>query len=444
MKTTLKFPVFLILLFLPTYSCSIFIGFLDMRKELPKISLYNLESYLSQNTEQDTILIVDGKYKDVESKINERKKNLVILPESNGGVRISGKSTLSFINSSNVGVTGFEFYGISNRSAIVINNSNDIRIYNNLFDKCGAFQFGKIVRITNGASRNKIYNNTFDYLRSMGVVIDVSSSNNANLLCLNNEIFNNVFKNIPNVKTVYPNSDGNGLEAVQIGQGSPKAMEKETQTKVYNNLFFNIIGDRLEIISVKSSSNFIYENIFLDNDSGVTFRVGNNNLFSSNIVYNTRSGLRVFGKDHVITKNYFEGGDYGILIPSANKSNVNVDTLEGSFYFQPENIRIEGNYIINPGNSGINIGSKFSSSRKFYPINLIINENILLTSEKSSPIVSTGNEDISNYEKKNRNLRTEIDKSNLNAEMDSIKNVIDLARKFELKGSKLGIDWNRN
>ncbi|MFD2203530.1 chondroitinase-B domain-containing protein [Shivajiella indica] len=426
------------------FSCTTLTGVLNAAIGPNKIPFHELETYLSKNPSIDTVFIKNGEYKDTEIKIYGVNRDLKILPESIGGVKISGKSTLTFVNSSKISFSGFEFYGIANRSAIIIDHSNEIRIFNNLFDRCGAFQFGKIVRITNGASYNKIYNNTFDYLKSMGVVVDVSSSDDVKLLSKQNEIFNNVFINIPNVKAVYPNSDGNGLEAIQLGQGSPKAMEKEIQTKVYNNLFINIIGDRSEIISVKSSANFIFENVFLDNDSGITFRVGNNNVFSSNIVYNTRSGLRVFGKGHLIDKNYFEGGSSGIIIPAANKSNENANTLEGSFYFQPEDIRVERNLIINPESSGINIGSKFSNSRKFYPKNLIIEENILLTSEKSSPIVSAGNEDISIYEKKNRNLRTELDKSNFNTEMDSINNVIRAARKFELKNSKLGIDWTKN
>lgn len=444
MKTLLKLNFLIIYILNITCSCSILASTLNTKKISQKVPLNNLESFLLKNPSVDTVFISNGEYKDIEIEISELNGGLTILPETFGGVKISGKSTLSFVNSSNISFSGFEFFGIANRSAIIIDNSDNIRIYNNLFDRCGAFQFGKLVRITNGASNNKIHNNTFDYLMSMGVVVDVSSSEDLALLCLNNEIFNNVFKNIPNVKTIHPNSDGNGFEAIQLGQGSPKAMEREIHTKVYNNLFLNIIGDRSEIISVKSSSNFIYDNIFLDNDSGITFRVGNKNSFTSNIVYNTRSGLRVFGKGHLINKNYFEGGGAGIIIPSANKSNVNASTVEGSFYFQPEDIRIERNLIINPEFSGINIGSKFSNSRKFYPKNLIIEENTLLTSENSSAIVSTGNEDISNYEKKNRNLRTEVDKSNLNTEMDSIKNVIELARKFEFKDSILGIDRTKN
>jgi hypothetical protein len=434
----------LLIFSLTFFSCTTLTGILNAANGPNKVLFQDLESYISKNPLIDTVYVKNGEYKDTEIKINGVNRELVILPESLGGVKITGKSTLSLVNSSKITFSGFEFYGIANRSAIIIDHSNNIRISNNLFDRCGAFQFGKIVRITNGASNNKIHNNTFDYLKSMGVVVDVSSSEDVTLLCLNNEVFNNVFINIPNVKTVYPNSDGNGLEAIQLGQGSPKAMEKEIHTKVYNNLFLNIIGDRSEIISVKSSSNLIYDNIFLDNDSGITFRVGNKNAFTSNIVYNTRSGLRVFGKGHLINKNYFEGGSSGIIIPAANKSNVNANTVEGSFYFQPEDIRVERNLIINPESSGINIGSKFSNSRNFYPKNLVVEENTLLTSEKSSPIVITGNEDISKYEKKNRNLRTEVDKSNLNAEMDSIKNVIESARKFELKHSKLGIDWTKN
>ena len=442
MKTLSEISVLISILVL--FSCTALKGFLNAGVAPQKIPLNDLESYLSKNPLIDTVFIENGDYKDIEVKLTGFKKELVILPESNGGVKISGKSTLIFINSSKISLTGFEFNGIANRSAIIIESSNDIKIFNNLFNSCGAFQFGKIVRITNGASNNKIHNNTFDYLKSMGVVVDVSSSDDASLLCLNNEIFNNVFINIPNVKTVYPNSDGNGLEAIQLGQGSPRAMEKQIHTKVYNNLFLNIIGDRSEIISVKSSSNLIYENVFLDNDSGITFRVGNYNAFTSNIVYNTRAGLRVFGKGHIINKNYFEGGSLGIIIPSADKSNENANTLEGSFYFQPEDIRIEKNLIINPESSGINIGSRFSNSRRFYPKDLIIEENVLLTSGQSSPIVAVGNEDVSVYEKRNRNFRTKMTESNFNVEIDSIKNVIDLARKYEFKHSKLGIDWNKN
>lgn len=436
------FRVLIFIIITLTFSCKALWKLVSSDGSKNLISLKDLNSYLVGHPSLDTIYIENGEYNNIEIEV-KNKNGLVILPESVGKVRILGNSTLSFIHSKNISFSGFEFYNIKNRSAIQIDQSSFIRIHNNLFDRCGAFQFGKIVRITNGSSNNKIFNNTFDYLRSLGVVVDVYGNADDSLLCLNNEIFNNLFINTPNVKTIHPNSNGNGFEAIQLGQGSPKAMEKEIQTQVYHNLFQSVTGDRSEIISVKSSSNLIQENIFLNNDSGITFRVGNFNVFSSNIVYQTRAGIRVFGKGHRIENNYFEGGEIAISIPAANRENVNVDATEGSFYFQAEDLDIQNNWIVSPSITGISIGSKLSDKRNYLPKNLRINGNELVISGKATALQSSGVGGLSNFKEQNNQFRINSEDAGLKLKIDSIQGVIRSALKYEINHTKIGINWAR-
>lgn len=347
------------------------------------ISLQELGTAVERATPGDTIFIKNGAYKDVEVILTKKPKTRVyIMPETPGGVSITGKSTITIDKSTNITLQNFFFDVVTNPSAVILNSSSDIEIYNNYFYKCGVSRFGFIVRLDRGSFANKIHRNTFDSSHAMSVVIALRPTNLHTKDNKNNEIFNNLFCNIPQVESIYPDSDGNGLEAIQLGQGVKGTEQWELETKIYNNLFENIIGDRAEIISNKSSKNYIYNNTFLDNNSGITIRGGNDVEIVGNYLRNTTRGVRLYGSGHLIKNNYIERAILGIQIPSADydKSQALLSERPG-IYQQIENSIISGNVIVNPSRQAVLIGA---GDRKLQPRNIKFERNRSVVTARGS------------------------------------------------------------
>lgn len=353
-------------------------------KDVGAIDLNYADIAVSKAKPGDTVFIRNGNYQDLEITISSNPDGQVyIMPETLGGVSIVGKSTITIEKSSNISLQGFLFDQIKNPSAIILNSSSNIEISNNYFYKCGVSRFGFIVRLDRGSASNKIHQNTFDSSHAMSVVIALRTTNPHTMNNKNNDIFNNLFCNIPSVKSVYPDSDGNGLEAVQLGQGVPETEQWELETRVYNNLFENIIGDGGEIISNKSSKNYIYNNTFLNNKSGITLRAGNDVLVEGNYLNNTEKGIRVFGSGHTIRNNYIAGVEIGINLPASDYKRE--EKFAASGYHQQENCEIINNVIISPRTKGISLGE---GDRKLLPRNIsIINNRSVITSSTSRDYV---------------------------------------------------------
>lgn len=347
------------------------------RSKKQLVSLENIAGVLNSSKDGDTILIKEGTYRNLNITLSgEFKEIVVIMPEKPGGVIVTGKSTISVEKGKYISIEGILFNETQNNSALILNSSSNIQIKNNYFLRCGSSRNGFIVRIDRGSSDNEICYNTFEASRSMGIVITARSTNVHTKNNKDNKIFNNFFYNIPSVRSIYPNSDGNGLESIQIGQGVKDTETWMLNTTVSNNLFEKVIGDGGEIISVKTSGNKILNNTFLDNKSGITLRYGNNNTVSGNYLDNTSRGIRVFGSGQIISNNYIKNGDVGIQLPSADFKYG--DKMTHSGYYQSENVKIENNIILNTKVASIDIGE---GNRKLLPKNVEISKNKILLSE---------------------------------------------------------------
>lgn len=342
------------------------------------IPLSDLKETLRNVKAGSVILIKDGKYTDVQLNLSSLNKNITIKPQSQGGVEITGNSSLLFINSSKITFEGFLFNKTSSRSAIVISRSSGLKISNNFFNQCGIRPHDPILRIENRSRQNVISKNTFTDSHSISIAIMAIAKRADDSLSKENIIENNLFYNIPSVKSVYPNSNGNGLEAIQIGQGAKGTELWTLNTVISENLFEKIIGDGSEIISVKTSGNKILKNTFLDNKSGITLRVGNNTIVSDNYLANTTKGIRVYGSGHVISNNYILNSDLGIQLPSADYRNGQKMTNTG--YYQVKNVKVKNNVILYARTASIIIGG---GKRILPPTDVEISGNKLLLSDGS-------------------------------------------------------------
>lgn len=360
------FIIFISILIIP--SCAIVtLGTLGLNNAIP---LNELEQRLSHVNDGETIIIKSGNYEGINIKINNSfNRNVTIKAESPGSVILSGNSRFTFVSSNNVTLNGFMFESIPIRSPIVIANSSGIVIENNYFNSCGSKPNDPIIRIENKSSKNQITHNTFDDPRSICIALMSIPDRSGDRDIRDNLISYNYFVNTKAVGYYYPNAR-NGMETIQLGQGSEATHSYEFHTIISKNLFENIVGDGGEIISVKTSRNKIVQNTFLNNNSGITLRFGDYNEVSGNYLKETTRGIRLFGKGHRINNNYIVGGVVGIDMP--NTDYLANEAMVQTGYFQQYDVVFRDNIIQYSRINAIRIGG---GRRKLTPDNLVFERN---------------------------------------------------------------------
>lgn len=333
----------------------------DQQEAAVVVSLTELPEALLHASGGETIRVKSGRYVDVQIELKYNGHGTVaVRAEQPGSVTITGESMITIQDSEHLILSGFMFDEIKSENTIVLSGSRDIHITDNYFYRNGIRPASKIIAIRNGSAYNHIHHNTFDDNKGQGVAI-YNGHTPEDIHNKYNEIYNNYFYLVRPVSEVYEGSS-NGLESVQIGQG--KYVFNKFFTKVYENLFERNTGDRAEIISVKSSNNEVYRNTFLNNDSGLTIRLGDSNKIYSNYFKNTMKGLRTYGFDQLIYGNYFEGGITGLQLPAADTT-TKAETDNPAPYYQTDRIKVMNNVFVNPGTQAFLFGNSFNRSRMY-------------------------------------------------------------------------------
>lgn len=309
-------------------------------------------------------IIKDGIYKDVLLSLNGHGaagQPIIIRAQTPGGAVFTGESSLMFSGAKYIVFKDFYFdrcTPISDNiaepysSVLLLIGAQHCEITDNYFYQCGR-EYTGVLRMHTKSSYNTIRNNVFDGSLSLSIRISGNTGANVNLY---NNISYNYFKDILPVSEVIPGAT-NGLECIQLGTGGAR-YESYYNTVEYN-LFENVTGDGGEIISNKTSDNIYRHNTFLNCNSGLTIRNGNNCLVDSNFFINAARGVRLYGQNHTIRNNYFYGGQDAIKIPASNDDGDNV-----SGYDRTINTLVANNTIVNAGRSVI-IGEGYNESTGF-------------------------------------------------------------------------------
>ena len=341
----------------------------------------NLQTFISKYPEVKTIYIKNGVYRDVNIALS-RLEGISIQAEDAGRVILQGKANINIRNSRNVILSGFHFQKTWSQYLIKLEKISNSVIKECFFDHCEGNAYSRVIGLQGGSTHNKILNNTFDGIHTMGITI----SRDGNYY---NTISKNVFLNIPRVKAVHPESkDGNGMETISIGTIPywDEDMEKqEFNTTVSYNYFENIEGDMNEVICVKANKNFIENNYFTKNKGGISLRYGNNNVVKSNIFVENSQNIIVWGKGHQISENIIYNDKLGIQLPSSHFKNTrkNIKNNKAGF-FQAENIVIKDNFIFTLDGNPFFVGRHYSKDREFLPTNILIKNNQLKIESKEA------------------------------------------------------------
>ena len=312
----------------------------------------------------DEFVIADGIYStNLKLEANGSAiDSIQIRPQSEGGVIFRNQIVLK---GSYIRLEGFVFESSNSidnsvklNATIKCSYLRNSRIVGNSFDQVGRTDrhtYDAAVLIEN-SDHVKIDGNNWDNTRANCIYI-VPPSNN---ISIQNNVFNYT-----------PVADINRWEMIKINNNIERSLS-ESFVIIKNNAFISYYGDEAEVISMKSSRNFVIDNLFYKCSGDVMFRQGHTNTVSGNIFYQSK-GVRVSGQNHIISDNYFMKSTKSPL-RIMNGDSAPVDPV----YKPVENLVVVSNYFESLDYPSLTIGSG-PSTYTVPPANVTIANNLFKT-----------------------------------------------------------------
>ncbi|MFT3753740.1 MAG: chondroitinase-B domain-containing protein [Paludibacter sp.] len=345
----------------------------------------------------DTILVSNGTYSLGSVKLTHSGSSLkpIIIKSANlHGAKITGASNFTLSGISYVTIEGFDIDLEPMSTIFKMEGCSNVRITRNWIKMKTLTDTQTSKWITVGdvwdneicvSHHNRIDHNLFDgkYDSGAWLIID-GSHGTVPAISQHDRIDHNIFRN--NTPRL-----ANEKETVRIGVSD--LCKLDAFTVVENNLFEDCDGDP-EIVSVKSCKDTVRYNTFRRCAGTVCLRQGNNSVVQGNYFFgegkttlfdsNTIGcgGVRIYGLNHKITNNYFEGltgskWDAACVMTNGVVTNT---SASNSSHFLPENNLFAFNTLVN-NNSNIEIGFENSGAYGLAPKNNTISNNIVIASE---------------------------------------------------------------
>jgi len=343
-----------------------------------------------------TIIVKNGTYSNFYAsftRIATAENPITIKAETVGGVTLTGDSRFAFKKSAYINFEGFVFNCTGNNTLVKLEACNNVRISKNVFElnTTTAIKWIVIVGTYNDytfqflSHHNRIDHNIFKNKLTGGNFITIDGTYNEtqteNYQSHHDRIDHNYFyKNYPRAE--------NEKESIRIGNSL--LCNSNGFTTVEFNLFEECDGDP-EIVSVKSNDNIIRHNTFNRNHGTLCLRQGSRNrvegnyffgggkpnaMFGTQTIYT--GGVRVYGTDHLIVNNYFEGLQGTVWeapITLTQGEVITGSSTNFSLHFRPERITIAYNTLVNNA-YGIELGypkADGSYNKKLMDIKIVNN-----------------------------------------------------------------------
>ncbi|MDX3387164.1 chondroitinase-B domain-containing protein [Streptomyces niveiscabiei] len=306
----------------------------------------------------DRIVLADGTYSigKMTGKNGTAAQPITVVAE-NRGKAVIGDGQLEVAGSSYVTFQGLKF---TNSSTLKLTGSNNVRLTRNHFRLTEESTLKWVIIQGENSHHNRIDHNLFEEKHQRGNFITIDGSETQQ--SQHDRIDHNHFRDIG------PRAE-NEMEAIRVGQSS--ISRSSGFTVIESNLFERCDGDP-EIVSVKSNDNIVRYNTFRASQGVLSQRHGNRSEFYGNFFLGQgkagTGGIRVYGQDHKIYNNYFEGltgtgydaalqidgGDVdtsGAL--SAHWRVYRATVVNNTFVDNVSNIEIGANYPLAPADSVI-------------------------------------------------------------------------------------------
>jgi poly(beta-D-mannuronate) lyase len=365
-----------------------------------------LSSAISAASAGSTIILKNQTWTNVQISINKTgtlTNPITIKAETPGSVFFEGVTNVKlggsyiyfegvvFRNPPASVSTGTALIDFRTSSSSECNNCKVTNIKIDAFNQGASQQTSVFKWILLRGANNEVSYSSFLGKHGVGSIInDNRDTSNPNY----HKIHHNYFANRTPQGTSSVNDD-NDQDAIRIGSSSTSL--SDSFTEVYDNYFYNFVGE-IEIISNKSGSNKYYNNTFADYSGSLTLRHGNNcEVYNNFFLANGQSfsgGVRVMGENHKIYNNYIEGtvAKYPNNSSTNGLAGINIhngilnSALNG--YYQVKNTTIVNNTFVNC-DLGIRVGATFSSTQDQAPQNVVIGNNIMYENTNRAIQVTT-------------------------------------------------------
>lgn len=356
----------------------------------------DFEAAITSAVSGDEIILAEGSYTGESitlTGINGTEESPIIIRAENiGKDTLNDDTYIDFRNCSYITIQGFVI-NISNKSTTFkVQASNNIRITQNVFNGENEAYYAE------QEEGEELERNSSVWISIQGIWDDdVTLSNNNRIdhnMFMNKHTLGNMIR-IDGTAELYvsqydviefnhfmnmgPRAD-NEMEAIRVGWSAMS--ESSGYTTVSNNLFEECNGDP-EIISIKCNDNTVSHNTFRRCEGTLSLRHGNRTVVEGNFFFGEGAegtgGVRIYGSDHVIINNYFEGltgtkWDAPITLTEG-------DAEEGSTgltsHFRIERALIANNTLIN-NDYGIEVGYDNNGSYSKPPRDVVMAYNVIV------------------------------------------------------------------
>lgn len=256
----------------------------------------------------DVIILQNGEWKNVTIKLGcdgTKEKPITFKAQTAGKVLITGNSQLK-VGGSFIIVDGLFFInGFAGEDAVINFRITKDKLANHCrVTNCAVNDFNNPKREDENnwvlfyGKNNQLDHCSFKDKKNLGVLLAVildDDRSRENFHSINHNYFG---KRIPLAS--------NGGEIIRVGVSQHCQFNSNTQIR--NNLFEYCDGET-EIISIKSGSNVIEENVFKESQGSVVLRHGDNNTVRNNIFLGNgkeaTGGVRVINKGQWVVNNFF-------------------------------------------------------------------------------------------------------------------------------------------
>ncbi|MFI9811729.1 chondroitinase-B domain-containing protein [Saccharothrix variisporea] len=317
-----------------------------------------LQSAFADARAGDRIVLANGNYTvgKMTGKNGTAAKPITVVAANRGQAVVTG-GQLEVASSSHVVFEGLKW---TNSNTLKLTGSNNVRLTRNHFRLTESSSLTWVLVQGADSHHNRIDHNLFEEKHQRGNFIRIDGS--ATQQSQYDLVDHNHFRNIG------PRAE-NEMEAIRVGWSG--ISQSSGFTTVESNLFENCDGDP-EIVSVKSNDNTVRYNTFRTSQGTLSQRHGNRGTFHGNFFFGEgkagTGGIRIYGQDHKVYNNHFEGLTGSGYDAALQIDGGDVDTsgalnahwrvyratvVHNTFVDNVSNIEIGANYTLAPVDSTI-------------------------------------------------------------------------------------------
>ncbi|MCP9749463.1 chondroitinase-B domain-containing protein [Ferruginibacter sp. HRS2-29] len=290
------------------FHCFLLMSVCSLAGNIKVKDLHELKAANKNARPGDIIILQNGEWNDVKIELNcsgTKENPISFKAETAGKVLITGNSSLE-LGGNFIVVDGWYFNrGYAGKNAVInfrIDKdqlANNCRVTNTVInDFNNPKRMDENYWISFSGKNNRIDHCSFLNKKNMGVLLAVLLDDERS-----RENFHSIDHNYFGVRLPLASNSG---EIIRVGVS--QHCEFNSNTRITDNFFEHCDGET-EIVSIKSGSNVVRNNLFKECQGGVVLRHGNYNTVENNIFLGNNKagtgGVRIINKGQWVVNNLF-------------------------------------------------------------------------------------------------------------------------------------------